>query len=138
MRSVLKSASLMAAFFCASAVWANNPGVVQGVVKSATGQPVTGAYVKLENAEKGLTVMVVSQEQGRYTASNLLVGKYTAQAVGGEFQSKTSPVDVTAAKPALADLSLSDKRAAALAPGWPGTPGVGGGGEVWSKKPVPD
>ena len=138
MRSVIKFASLLAVCFCASAVRANNPGVVQGVVKSAAGQPVSGAYVKLENAEKGLTIMVVSQEQGRYTASNLLTGKYTAQAVGGEFQSKTSPVDVTAAKPALADLSLSDKRAPALAPGWPGTPGVVGGGEEWSKKPVPD
>ena len=88
MRSVIKFASLVAAFFCASTVWANNPGVVQGVVKSAAGQPVAGAYVKLTNAEKGLTIMVVSQEQGRYTVSNLLVGKYTAQAIGGEFQSK--------------------------------------------------
>ena len=36
MRSVIKFASLLAAVLCASAVWANNPGVVQGVVKSAT------------------------------------------------------------------------------------------------------
>jgi len=138
MRSVIKFASLLAVALCASVVWANNPGVVQGVVKSAAGQPVAGAYVKLTDAEKGLTIMVVSQEQGRYTASNLLVGKYTAQAIGGELQSKSTPVDVTGSKPAVADLSLSDQRAPELAAGWRGTPGVVGGGEVWSKHPIPD
>ncbi len=138
MRSVVKFAGLLAAVLCASAVWANNPGVVEGVVKSASGQPVSGAYVKLEDPEKGLTFMVVSQEKGHYTVKNLLVGKYTAQAIGGDFQSGKTPVDVTGAKPALADLSLTDQRAPELAPGWPGTPGVVGGGEVWSENPVPD
>jgi hypothetical protein len=138
MRSVIKVAGLLAAVLCASAVWANNPGVVQGVVKGADGQPVSGAYVKLTNPDQGLTFLVVSQEKGRYTAKNLLVGKYTAQAIGGEFQSGKIPVDVTGSKPAVADLSLSDQRAPALAPGWPGTPGTVGGGEEWSKNPVPD
>lgn len=138
MRSVIKVAGLLAAVLCASAVWANNPGVVQGIVKSADGQPVSGAYVKLTNPDQGLTFLVVSQEKGRYTAKNLLVGKYTAQAIGGEFQSSKIPVEVTGSKPAVADLSLSDQRAPALAPGWPGTPGTVGGGEEWSKNPVPD
>jgi mono/diheme cytochrome c family protein len=136
MRSVTKFANVLAVIVLSTgAAWANNPGVVQGVVKSATGQPVSGAYVKLTNAEKRLTILVVSQEQGRYTASNLLLGKYTAQAIGGEFQSQAAPVDVAGSKPALADLSLSDQRAPALAPGWPGTPGTIGGAEVWNKMP---
>jgi streptogramin lyase len=135
MRSATKFANLLAAaVLCVSAVWANNPGVAQGVVKSATGQPVSGAYVKLTNTN-GLAILVVSQEQGRYTASNLLLGTYTVQAIGGEFQSKTSSVDVASSKPALADLSLSEQRAPALAPGWPGTPGTVGGAEVWNKMP---
>lgn len=138
MRSFIKLAYFVAAFLCASTVWANNPGVVQGVVKSDTGQPVAGAYVKLIDPDKGLTIMVVSQAQGRYTVRNLLAGKYTVQAIGGKFQSKTTPVDVNESTPALADLSLSDERAPALAPGWPGTPGVVGGGEEWSKNPIPD
>jgi virginiamycin B lyase len=138
MRPVIKYAGLLAAVLCASAVWANNPGSVEGVVKGATGQPVSGAYVKLVNSQKGLTIMVVSQERGHYTVKNLLAGTYTAQAIGGEFQSDKIPVDVTATKPAVADLSLSVQRAPALAPGWPGTPGTVGGGEEWSKNPVPD
>ncbi len=138
MRSVIQFTGLVVAVLCASVVWADNPGIVQGVVKSAAGQPVAGAYVKLIDADKGLTIMVVSQEHGRYTAKNLLTGKYTAQAIGGDFQSKTAPVDVTGTKPAVADLSLSEQRAPELAPGWPGTPGVVGGGEEWNKNPIPD
>ncbi len=138
MRSVIKLAGFLAIVLFAGAAWANNPGVIQGVVKSASGQPVAGAYVKLIDAQKGLTFMVVSQEQGRYTVNNLPVGQYTAQAIGGALQSKTSSVDVTGAKAGVADLSLTDQRAPALAPGWPGTPGTVGGGEEWSKHPVPD
>ena len=138
MRSVARFASLLAlAVLCSRAVRASNPGIVQGVVKSASGQPVSGAYVKLVDTDKGLTIMVVSTAQGRYIARNLLPGNYTVQAVGGAMQSKTTPIEVTAAKPAPADLSLSEERAPALAPGWRGTPGTVGGGEVWTKNPRP-
>jgi streptogramin lyase len=144
MQSVSKLASLVAvAALCVSAAPANKPaaapamipGVAQGVVKNATGQPVVGAYVKLTNTEKRLTILVVSQKQGRYTAPNLLPGTYTVQAIGGELQSKAGSVDVAGSKPAVADLSLTDQRAPALAPGWPGTPGTVGGAEVWNKMP---
>ena len=50
-------------------------GNVQGVVKSASGQALPGAYVKLINAEKRLTFMAVSQAQGRYTMNNLPPGE---------------------------------------------------------------
>jgi len=54
-------------------------GSVQGVVKSASGQALSGAYVKLINSEKALTFMVVSQAQGRYTMNNLPPGNYSVQ-----------------------------------------------------------
>ena len=50
-------------------------GSVQGVVKSASGQALAGAYVKLINPERRLTFMVVSQAQGRYTMNNLPPGQ---------------------------------------------------------------
>src|ERR1700738_1949841 len=40
---------------------ADDRGSVQGVVNNASGQPVTGAMVKLKNADRRLTFMVVSQ-----------------------------------------------------------------------------
>src|ERR1700693_4645151 len=79
-----------------SAWAADDRGSVQGVVNNASGQPVTGAMVKLKNADRRLTFMVVSQDLGRFEAKDLPVGQYTVQGVGGGFQSNVSaPVSVT-------------------------------------------
>ena len=83
-------------------------GSVQGVVKNASGQALPGAYVKLINAERRLTFMLVSQAQGRYTMNNLPPGNYTVQGIGNGFQSKPTSVTLTADKPAMADVSLTD------------------------------
>ena len=73
--------------------------------------------------------MVITQDQGRYTAKNLPPGKYLAQGIGGERESDwTSAADVSAAAPATVNLTLSKRRAAALPNAWPGRkPGEGGG-----------
>ncbi len=99
-------------------------GSLQGVVKSSSGDPVSGAFVKLKNAERRLTFMVISQAEGRYTASNLPAGKYVVQGVGGDHQSSPSPVDVVAGRVETVDLSLTDLRKPQYLPGWPGRPGV--------------
>src|SRR5262249_46826838 len=39
-------------------------GTLQGVVKNASGAPLAGAFVKMKNAERRLTFMVISQDQG--------------------------------------------------------------------------
>src|SRR6476659_1818830 len=70
-------------------------GSVQGVVKSASGQALTGAYVKFINKEKGLTFMAVSQAQGRFSMNNLPPGSYMVQGIGEGFQSKATPVALT-------------------------------------------
>ena len=114
---------------------ADYPGRVQGVVKTSAGAPVSGALVKLINAGMHLTFMVSSQAGGRYTAGNLPPGNYTVQGIGNDFQSDVRQVRVTADRPATMDLLLTAARAPALAPGWPGTPGVVGGAEVWIHEP---
>src|SRR5437016_5030592 len=93
-------------------------GSVEGVVKSASGQALSGAYVKLINAERRLTFMLVSQAQGRYTVNNLPSGDYTVQGVGSGFQSKLTPVTLASGKPATADVSLTDKQGDAVPNGW--------------------
>src|SRR6266852_3686082 len=60
---------------------ADNRGVVAGVVNDAAGQPVAGAMVKLINADRHLTFMVVSQEQGRFEANDLPPGQYVVQRI---------------------------------------------------------
>ena len=76
-------------------------GTVQGTVKSASGQALPGAYVKLFNAEKRLTFMIVSQAQGRYTMNRLPPGDYTLSV----------EIDSNAAPPASCELqAVADGR----------------------------
>ena len=116
-----------------SAYSQNRDGRLQGVVKDAQGAPVSGAFVKIKNSERRLTVMVVSQPQGRFSISALPAGGYIAQAIGGDFQSELSaPVEVSGSKPTVIDLALTRPRAPQLPGAWPGRlPGeqVGEGGE---------
>ena len=118
------------AIFCAQPIHAQDrAGTLQGVVKDGKGAPVAGAFVKMHNADRRLTFMVISQEQGRYSVNTLPRGKYTVQAIGGEFQSEPSaPADLAPGTPAAVDLALTVTRAPQLAPAWPGRlPGERGG-----------
>jgi virginiamycin B lyase len=103
-------------------VWAQDrTGILQGVVKDSSGAPVSGAFVKMKNAERRLTFMVISQAQGRYSVSNLPTGKYVVQAIGGEYQSEPSAqMDVTSVGAVTANLSLTAARAPQLPGAWPG------------------
>ena len=91
---------------------------VSGVVKSSSGEPVAGAFVRIRSADLGLTFMVVSQEQGRYSTPNLLPGKYTVEGIGGEYQSNVAgPVEVRSgqqAQQAKMDVVLSARRRPAV------------------------
>jgi virginiamycin B lyase len=111
----------------------NRDGSLQGVVKDSQGAPVSGAFVKIKNSERRLTIMVVSQPQGRFSISALPAGQYVAQAIGGDFQSELSaPMEVSGSKPTVIDLALTKARAPQLPGAWPGRlPGeqVGEGGE---------
>jgi virginiamycin B lyase len=99
---------------------ADNDSEVHGIVKSESGQPVWGAFVKLKNPERRLTFMVTSRAQGLYMAASLPAGTYTAQAIGDGLQSAWStPVEVGSGKSVELDLSLMTQQAAALRPAWP-------------------
>jgi hypothetical protein len=113
----------VAVFVSVSAISAaaHNASVIEGVVKNSSGQPVTGAFVKVKNAEKRLTFMVVSQAQGRYKVDRLPAGRYAVQGVGGGFQSDWSaPVTVADGATSKHDVSLTKTQAAALPGAWPG------------------
>jgi streptogramin lyase len=102
------------------AIAAENSSAVEGVVQDASGKPVTGAFVKLKNNARHLEFMVISQAQGRYSASNLPAGQYVVQGVGGGFQSEVSaPLEVAEGKTAKLDLSLATKRGPMLPHAWP-------------------
>jgi virginiamycin B lyase len=99
---------------------ADDRGSVQGVVNDAGGKPVAGAMVKLKNADRRLTFMVVSQDQGRFQAGDLPPGQYTVQGVGAGFESSvSSPLSVAAGQSAKIDLALANKQGPTLPPAWP-------------------
>jgi virginiamycin B lyase len=105
-------------------------GSVQGVVTSASGQALSGAYVKLTNPQRRLTFMVVSQGEGRYTMNNLPPGDYTVQGIGNGFQSQLTPVSLANGRAATADVSLTDEQGAAVPNGWIRSPGRVAGNEL--------
>src|SRR6266849_2893497 len=99
---------------------ADERGAVQGVVNDASGQPVAGAFVKLKNAERRLTFLVVSQTQGRFEAKDLPIGKYTVQGVGAGYESEWfQNVSVTTGESAKVGLALTNRQGAMLPPAWP-------------------
>jgi virginiamycin B lyase len=112
-------------------------GSVAGVVKSASGEALPGAYVKLINPERRLTFMVVSQAQGRYTMNGLPPGDYTVQGIGNGFQSEPTPVSVTAGTPATADVSLTHQQGDVVPNGWVRRPGRVAGNELDNELPPP-
>jgi virginiamycin B lyase len=111
------------AAFCAlaaAAQAAGGRGTVEGVVNDGSGQPVAGAMVKLTNAERHLTFMVVTKARGRFDAHDLPPGAYVAQGIGGGFESPRSmPLTVEAGNSTRIDLALSEKQGAMLPPAWP-------------------
>src|SRR6266478_4959609 len=80
---------LWAVLISSTAMWAaGGTGAITGVVKDASGTPVSGAIVKVKNTDKGITTTVISQAQGRYKAADLAAGKYSIRAMGGGLQSE--------------------------------------------------
>src|SRR5579872_483316 len=99
---------------------AENNAVIKGVVKDAAGKPVPGAFVKLRNAERHLTFMVISKDGGRFEAKDLPSGQYTAEGVGAEMESRVSaPVAVKPGAAADVSVALVEKRGPALPAAWP-------------------
>ena len=126
--TVFAALACVALLYGASVRAADERGMLQGVVKDASGAPVAGAFVKMKDAQKRLTMMVISQDQGRYTA-RVPAGTWVVQGVGGDYQSPLSAAKTVAAgKSATVDVALTDMRAPQLPNAWPGqTPGQGGG-----------
>ena len=84
------------------------PGIT-GTVKSAAGQPVSGALVKVKSDGLGIGFMVVSQTEGRFTTPALPPGRYQVQTFGGHKQGvAASPVEVKSTGAAKIDLILSN------------------------------
>jgi virginiamycin B lyase len=76
--------------------------------------------VKLKTPDRRLTIMVISQDGGGYTADRLPPGNWMVQAVGGDIESAWSdPVTLTQNGTTEANVTLTQERAPDLPAAWP-------------------
>jgi streptogramin lyase/cytochrome c5 len=95
-------------------------GTIRGTVTSLNGDAVEGAFVKLRNEERRLTIMVISKDAGAYQADKLPPGNWTVQAVGGDIESTWSqPVSLTDAGTGESNIAMTELRKPDLPAAWP-------------------
>src|SRR6202790_3865145 len=80
---------------------------ITGTVKGADGAPFQGAFVEAQNAKTRITVIVLSDTQGRYQIPDLAAGDYRVfiKAVGYRADPR-NPVTLTADQNASLDFAL--------------------------------
>ncbi len=90
---------------------AERSATIRGVVNVASGAPAVGAVVKAKNTDLGVTVSVISGEDGKYKVPELPAGHYTIRATGGGFQSDPNEtVEVGASQFANKTLTLGQRQ----------------------------
>lgn len=80
---------------------------VLGVVRDATGHPLSGAIISLQNGKQ--TVTAVTDASGAYRFSNLQAGSYTLSAKLPEFSDTKLIVEIKGGESKVADLIFSPK-----------------------------
>ncbi|MBV9507770.1 MAG: carboxypeptidase regulatory-like domain-containing protein, partial [Acidobacteriia bacterium] len=80
---------------------------VSGIVTDATGAVLAGAAVEVRNVGTGVSVSLMSDEQGRYRAPDLQIGDYEIQASRPGFQSVVHKgITLTIGSQLVVDFSL--------------------------------
>src|SRR6202163_2229950 len=77
MRSQLRLLALTSAIALLGSV--GHSATITGTVKGVDGAPSQGAFVEAQNAKTRITVIVLSDSQGRYRVENLPAGEYRVQ-----------------------------------------------------------
>jgi len=80
---------------------------ILGTVTDSTGAIVPGISITIRNVETGITRAVTTDEQGRYRATQLVVGHYEVAAEAAGFQTLVrSGIELTVGREATLDLTL--------------------------------
>jgi hypothetical protein len=82
-------------------------GSIQGTVTDSSGAVIAGAVVQVKNTSTGVTRSVPSNDQGRYNATDLIVGEYEAQVTMQGFQTNVQKaIPVTVGSQRVVDFTL--------------------------------
>jgi outer membrane receptor for ferrienterochelin and colicins len=82
----------VAYFMVCGAAWAQNDGVLEGVIKDADGGPLAGANVLAHSPELGMRRGATTDADGRYRIQSLSAGQYdvTVSFIGYKSKAKSS------------------------------------------------
>ena len=80
----------VAALLLATTGYAALAGTIAGTIKGPDGAPFRAAFVRVQNLSNKITMMVLTDSQGRYFADNLPTGNYTVTPTSVGF--KASPL----------------------------------------------
>jgi len=100
------------ALMCASAVFAAPGAVITGTVKGPDGAPFRAAFVRVQNTKSKVTMMVLSNNQGKYVTDTLAPGTYDVWATSIGFSgdpSRRSSVAVEDGKNLSFDFSMKKR-----------------------------
>jgi virginiamycin B lyase len=106
MISITRSLSFV--MLVASIAYGAADGTISGTVKDSAGAPFKGAFLRAQNAKTKITVVVLSDKQGRYRAT-LPPGDYAIRTTAvGYKDDLRSGVQVAAGKSASVDFALQN------------------------------
>ena len=109
MRKFVAIAALSAAFlaFGPSLFAQATNGSITGTVTDATGAVINAATITIKNVDTGVTRSLTTNDQGRYTATDLIVGTYEAEARASGFQTTIQrAIPVTVGSQRVVDFSM--------------------------------
>jgi iron complex outermembrane receptor protein len=87
---------------------AQNAGTITGTISDQAGKPIAGAAVTVKSAGTAAAVTAASDEQGRFSVTNLAAGNYTVEVTSPGFARNTRlDVPVSAAKPQDLPITLN-------------------------------
>ncbi len=84
-----------------------NSGTISGLVRDDSEAVIPGATVTIRNIDTGISRTVITDDQGRYRASNVALGNYEVQAAQTGFQKEVrTGVGVAVGQEAVVNLTL--------------------------------
>ena len=101
----------LAALLLGTSGYAVLAGMISGTIKGPDGAPFRAAFVRVQNLDNKITMMVLSDSQGRYWTDNLAAGTYVVTPTSVGFKSaplRRNNVVVTDGKTVTLDFSMQN------------------------------